>query len=265
MADDIDADLDVDAGAELVELCRRLQRRFAQRQLDGPHQLDRQILDRDMENRQVGVAQRPLAVDELQPDADVLIGAIAFLDNRLPGARLVIETDPVQRLAEPRQHDALGIADLVGGNRLGEFDRGDIVDRRRQQAERRGGDPRSPRAGRRRRIVHARGPVHLADRGSVVRLLQQWLDSLARGAGGPAGGGRRSITGIAGGRRRARLAATAAAARLVEQDIGLARVQQLLRQFAMLHFLPLVVGQDAHHGNAPEADQTHLQVRHVDS
>jgi hypothetical protein len=57
----------------------------------------------------------------------------------------------------------------------------------------------------------------------------------------------------------------AGAARFIEQDVCLTRAQQLLRHFAMLVFLPLVVGQDAHHGDATQADQTHLQVRHVDS
>jgi hypothetical protein len=42
-------------------------------------------------------------------------------------------------------------------------------------------------------------------------------------------------------------------------------VQQLLGQFAMLVFLPFVVGQYAKHGRATEADQTHLQVGHVHS
>jgi predicted Na+-dependent transporter len=51
----------------------------------------------------------------------------------------------------------------------------------------------------------------------------------------------------------------------IEQDVGLTSAQQFLGKFAMLVFLPLVVGQHADDRGATEADQTHLQVCHVHS
>ena len=53
--------------------------------------------------------------------------------------------------------------------------------------------------------------------------------------------------------------------RFIEQDVGLTSAQQFLGKFAMLVFLPFVVGQHADDRGATEADQTHLQVGHFHS
>ena len=104
LTDDVDADLDIDAGAEGVELGRHLQRHRTRRQAGDSHQFVGQVLHGDAEDRQLAVADRALPVDELQADANAPIRALSVVDDHVPLARRFVEAEPMHRLANARQH-----------------------------------------------------------------------------------------------------------------------------------------------------------------
>jgi hypothetical protein len=108
----------------------RLQSRFAQRQLGNAHQFGRQILHRDMKDRQIAVTQRTLAVNELQPDPDVPVAPSA--SSWIGSHSCDCSLKPIQctGFAEPRQSRALRFPEAVGGGCFGNLDRGNVIDRR---------------------------------------------------------------------------------------------------------------------------------------
>ena len=123
LADDIDSNLNIDAGAKRVELCRRVKRRLAGRQVNNGHQICGKILHGNMKDRKVAVIQWPLAIDQLYANPETTLLNVAVIDDRLPLAREFVVTAPMNRLSDAHQDSTLRIQNLVGRQRFDRFQR----------------------------------------------------------------------------------------------------------------------------------------------
>ena len=142
--DQIDADLNIDIGAEGIQLCRRIQHRLTLRHVDNGHQLIRQLIHRQMEKRQIVIRNRAAPIHQLQANAQTAVFAAPVVDDAFPFTRRLVEADPEHRLADAREVLALGFQEQTAQGRFDGFDTGNVINVRRKKMARLG-DSHDPR------------------------------------------------------------------------------------------------------------------------